>query len=122
MTVSRPRMPAARVTARGITSSASPNAIERYPRPFATLLYEDCERPRRAVLGTGLCMVGSVHSRLQHHFDASVLLVSERLVHLRAALERFGVGDDKGGIDLVLHDPLEEIIGPTIDMGLAGSD
>src|SRR4051795_3208171 len=99
MTGSRPSIPAALHTTFGATSSATPRAIENRPRPLASLSWLDCERPRSAVLGTTLGMEGSVHSRFQHHLDASVLLVAEGLVHLGSSFERFGMGNDERRID-----------------------
>src|SRR3954447_13182634 len=67
-------------------------------------------------------MESSIHSRLQDYLDAAVLLVTECLVHLRAAFERLGVSDHEGGVDLIFEHPLEQVISPTVHMRLPGAD
>src|SRR3954454_24021093 len=111
-------MPAARRIARGIASSAMPSAIEKYPRPAAISSCIERDRPGRAVGGTGLAMIGSIG--LQHDLDAPVLLVAERLVHLRSLVERDPVRDDEGGVDLPLENAVQQIVGPAVNVGLAG--
>src|SRR3954471_4711913 len=68
------------------------------------------------------CLRGGVASRMEHDFDAAVLLVAERLVHRRPLLQPDPMGDDEGGVDLAFLDAVQEIVGPAIDMGLAGAD
>src|SRR3954471_20150146 len=119
---SRSFKPAALQMARGATSSATPSAMEKYPRPLANLSCDDCERPGRAVLRTTSCMESSIHSRLQDHLDAAVLLVTECLVHFRAAFEGFGVSDHEGRVDLIFEHPVEQVISPTVHMRLPGAN
>src|ERR1700759_3040521 len=64
-------------------------------------------------------MAASIRSGLQDDFDATILLVPEHLVHLWSLLERCGVGDDEGRIDLSLFDAAQQVVGPAIDMRLA---
>ena len=70
-----------------------------------------------AVCGS-LCSVMSAPSRRDEDLDAAVLLVAERLVHLRSLVELDPVGDDEGGVDLPLLDALEQVVGPAVDVGL----
>src|SRR6478609_9933837 len=109
-------MPAAWRIVRGIASSAMPSAIEKYPSPLAVSSCIERDRPGRAVLGMRLAMIGSI--RLQHDLDAPVLLVAERLVHLRPLVERDPVRDDEGGVDLPVEDAVQEVVGPAVDVGL----
>src|SRR3954462_3216790 len=67
-------------------------------------------------------MEGSVCSWFQHNLDAAVLLVAEGLVHLGSPFKRLGVGNDEGRIDLIFEGAVEEIVGPTVHMGLPGAD
>src|SRR3954470_5993110 len=122
MTGSRSFKPAALQLARGATTSATPCAMEKYPRPLANLSCDDCERPGRAVLRTTSCMESSIHPGLQHHLDAAVLLVTERLVHLRPAFERLGMGDHERRVDLIFQYPIEQVVSPPVHMGLTGAD
>src|SRR3982751_6706880 len=114
--------PATLQMARGATSSATPRAMEKYPRPRASLSCDDCDRPGRAVLRTTSCMEASIHPGLQHHLDAAVLLVTERLVHLWATFERLGVGNHERRVDLIFQYPIEQVVGPPVYMGLTGAD
>src|SRR4051794_38840339 len=67
-------------------------------------------------------MISSRALRLQNDLDAAVLLVAEHFVHLGSVLERSGVGDDKGRIDLSFFNPPQEIIRPAVDVGLAHAE
>src|SRR3954464_2771815 len=122
MTGSRSFKPAALQMARGAISSATPSAMEKYPRRLANLSCDDCERPGRAVLRTTSCMEASIHPGLQHHLDAAVLLVTERLVHLRSTFERLGMGDHERLFYLIFQLPFPQVVGPPVHMGLTGAD
>src|SRR3954463_11768470 len=67
-------------------------------------------------------MEGSVCSWFQHNLDAAVLLVAEGLVHLGSPFKGLGVGNDERRIDLIFEDAVEEIVGPSVHMGLPGAD
>src|SRR5947209_107441 len=67
-------------------------------------------------------MASSRALRPQDDLDAAVLLVAEHLVHLRPVLERNGVGDDEGRIDLTFFDAAQEIVGPAVDVSLAHAE
>src|SRR3954470_12505135 len=122
MTDSRPFTPMTLDSALGATSSVTPKAMEKYPRLLASLSFADCERPRSAVCGTRLCIIGSIHSRFQNYLDAAVLFVAECLVHLRPSFQGLRVRDDERGINLVFHHPVEQIVCPSIYMRLPCSD
>src|SRR5690606_7715945 len=55
---------------------------------------------------------------LEHHFDAAVLFVPERLVHLGSLPQAHIVGDDERWVYLPFDDALRQIVGPAIHVGL----
>src|SRR3954451_12928527 len=59
---------------------------------------------------------------LEHDLDAAVLLVAELAVHLGAFGQRHLVGDDEAGIDLLVLDAVEQIVGPPGDVALAHAE
>ena len=67
-------------------------------------------------------METSIHSRLQDYLDAAVLLVTECLVHLGAAFERLGVSNHEGRVNLIFEHPVEQVISPSVHVGLPGAD
>src|SRR3712207_8042864 len=75
--------------------------IRRPPRstlfPYTTLFRSVGGRVGMAAAAGpfGLVPHGTAPLRPEHDLDAAVLLVAERLVHLRPPVERDGVGDDE---------------------------
>src|SRR5215212_7330570 len=77
--------------------------------------------PETALLKIDLSLfVSSV--RFQHDFDAAILFVAERLVHAGTVFEPLAVGYHKRRIDLAFLDATEEVVGPAIDVSLAGAN
>src|SRR5688572_29805611 len=107
-------MPSPRARRRVIRSSAMPSAMLNQPSARAT------ERAAGRRVCLGIRMASSV--RFEHHLHATVLLVAERPVHLRAVLERRRMRDDERWVDLLLLDAAQEVVGPAIDVRLAGAD
>src|SRR5690349_13064208 len=99
-----PCMPNERVRVRGANSSRAPRPILNQPRlrarrsgqlselgPVSRTLGSPLER----TIFERLVMTECPFLRLQHDFDAAVLLVSEHVVHLGSALQSDGVCDHK---------------------------
>src|SRR5215204_4772868 len=60
--------------------------------------------------------------RLEHDLFAVVMLVLEDVVAMRRLLQRQGVSDDEGRVDLPVLNPLQQRLHVALDMTLPGLD
>src|SRR3954470_17021848 len=132
-------MPSARASARGVTNSATPKAMENRPSPRANLSVAESGWPRRREPSLSYRMPsllsvvrvaakrtpaspGALWSRSDRHLDAAALLVAEGLVHLWAVLKADRMGDYERGVDLAFLNAAQEVVGPAVHVRLAGPD
>src|SRR6478672_9346062 len=106
-------MPRPRVKARGASSSASPSPIENHPKPRAM----ECAVSGKTFVRLIMCTLAFI--RDAERLSRSRLLCRGRSCTCRAPPPGLPGGHDKRRVDLSLLDPAQQVIGPTIDVGLS---
>src|ERR1700758_1721779 len=115
-------MPSHRASWPGAASSKDPSATRNAPSALARFWAVSSLWPPRTRSMSLVNMAERPLVGLEHDLDAAVRLVAERLVHLGPVLERGLVRDHEGGVDLALLDAAQQVVGPAVDVRLAGAD